>query len=325
MRIAVLGAGGVGSVVAGLLATTSHDVVLVARGEHLAAIQAHGLAVEGAVTAVTRPGLVERASDLRDIDVLLVVTKTYDTLEALAGVDPGEVGAAASLQNGVLKDRLLEEHFGRDRVIGCATMVGGERLGPGRVRYTLAGDTFFGEFDGTASARVEALAGAFREAGLGVQVARDIASIEWTKQVLQAANGPLATITRGPLHAIYLGPAAVLYQRIVREAAAVAAAHGVALDREQTWGGPLADLLDLDDDAGLALIREYGERLVARGATNVRISMEKDVATGSRTELEETAGWVEREAARLGIAAPNLAFACQAVRALAAAGGGEPT
>jgi 2-dehydropantoate 2-reductase len=320
MRIAVLGAGGVGSVVAGMLAQTAHDVVLVARGEHFAAIQAGGLAIEGAVAAVSRPRLVEHAGALRAVDVLLVVTKTYDTLEALRDVDPAEVTAVASLQNGVLKDRLLAGHFGSQKVIGCATMVGGERLGPGRVRYTLAGDTFFGESDGAASPRVEALAQAFREAGLGVQVARDIASIEWTKQVLQAANGPLAAITRLPLHAIYLGPAAVLYQRIVREAAAVAAAHGVALDREQAWGGPLADLLDLDDEAGLALIRTYGERLAARGATNVRISMEKDVATGSRTELEETAGWVEREAARLGVAAPNLSFACQAVRALSAGG-----
>lgn len=318
MRIAVLGAGGVGSVVAGLLARTHHDVVAVARGEHLAAIQTQGLTIEGAVSAHTRPALAGRGRELRAVDVLLVVTKTYDTLVALRDVDPGEVAAVASLQNGVLKDRLLAAHFGQEKVIGCATMVGGERLGPGRVRYTLAGDTFFGEFDGTMSARVTALADAFRDAGLGVQVARDIASIEWTKQVLQAANGPLAAITRQPLHAIYLGPAAVLYQRIVREAAAVAAAHGVALDREQAWGGPLADLLDLDEEAGLALIREYGERLVARGATDVRISMEKDIATGSRTELEETAGWVEREAARLGIAAPNLSFACQAVRALAA-------
>ena len=316
MRIGILGAGGIGSVIAALLSRTSHEVVLVARGDHFAAIERDGLEVSGAIEAHGVPQLVASGGELPTLDMLLLTTKTYDSSEALARVDPAKVAAVASLQNGIAKDNLLTAHFGPEKVIGGATMIGGERTGPGQVRCSLLGRTYFGEFDGAASPRLQAIREAFEAGGLPVEVDEDIRSIEWTKQVLQAATAPLAALIRQPLHALYSGPAASLVRDIVVEGTAVAAAHRIELNSTEPWNLPLAAMIDAARPDGIALARATGAELAERGATNVRISMEQDVVAGRKTELEETAGWVVRESQRLGVAAPTLEIVCTAVRAL---------
>jgi 2-dehydropantoate 2-reductase len=298
------------------MAAAGQDVVLVARGAQLEAIRARGLRVDGSVRVQGRPRVVGSGAQLPDVDLLLLTTKTYDSVGALAGVAPERVGAAASLQNGILKDELLAERFGRAKVIGCATMVGAQRTAPGQVRCFHFGDTFFGELGGEPSARIEAVRRGFAGAGLNVRTSDRILSLEWTKQVLQAANAPGTAITRQPLHEYYLTAAAAIYVQIVREAAAVPAKLGIELDTEYAWGGPVKELLDVDDEAAVRMTNEFGQRLLDQGADNIRISMQQDVVAGRRTEIEETAGYVLREAHRLGLQAPYLDFACQAIRAM---------
>ncbi|MFN0096926.1 MAG: ketopantoate reductase family protein [Dehalococcoidia bacterium] len=320
MRIAVVGGGGLGSVYAGKLALSGQDVVVRTRGGHIEAIRRDGLRLEGAYSGVARPALAASGPEIGEADLLILATKTYDTAEVLKDIDPASFGAVASVQNGVLKDDVLAAHFGRDKVVGCAAMVGAERTAPGVVHCTLPGETFFGEFTGEMSPRVLAIGQAFERAGLGVDVTPRVQSIEWTKQVLQCGTAPLNTITRMPLHTMFLGPAATVYREVIIEAAAVAAAHGVTLDRHPRWGGAVAELLECGREEGLELVRARGRALEARGATNIRISMQQDVAAGRRIELEETAGHIAREAQRLGIAAPYLDALCTCVRAIVAAG-----
>jgi 2-dehydropantoate 2-reductase len=320
VRIAVLGVGGVGSVLAAFLRRVDrHEVVAVARGEQCAAIREHGLRVDGLKQAHAWPRVVGSAAELRSIDLLLLSTKTFSTLDALADVNPREVRMVASLQNGVLKDQLLARHFGWETVIGCTTMLGGERLSPGVVRYMLDGETFFGELDGGVSARVREIGDAFQQAELPFQLSDNIRSLEWTKQVLQAATAPLSALLRLPLHQLYRGPAARLYYRIVLEAAAVAAAEGVDLDAVHAWGGPVASLLGASEDEALRQLTAFAEALEARGGTNIRVSMLQDLDAGRPTEIEETAGHVVSLGRAAGVATPYLDFACQAVRAASAA------
>src|SRR3954470_13290923 len=101
MRVVVLGAGGVGSVVAGYLARAGYNVVMIARPGHAIAVQQSGLQLRGLDSFQVRVPALADATSLREADILLVVVKTKDMERALAGVAHMQVGGVASLQNGV--------------------------------------------------------------------------------------------------------------------------------------------------------------------------------------------------------------------------------
>jgi 2-dehydropantoate 2-reductase len=137
MKVVVVGAGALGSIVGAHLARAGEDVVFVARGERAALLRQHGIVITGLadftvpVTVATGPDVVHTA------DVLLVTVKTYDTESALADLRHLCVPSVLSLQNGVLKNEQLARVFGWERVLGAAVVVAGEVLGDGAVRFTL--------------------------------------------------------------------------------------------------------------------------------------------------------------------------------------------
>src|SRR4051812_22157731 len=102
MRIAILGAGAIGSIVGAHLAEAGHDVVAIARGERLRAIAARGLELDG-VRSLTARVAALAAADVEACDALVVTTKTHHTEQALASVAHVRCRLVCSLQNGVLK------------------------------------------------------------------------------------------------------------------------------------------------------------------------------------------------------------------------------
>jgi 2-dehydropantoate 2-reductase len=143
MRYVVLGAGAVGATVGGRLADAGHDVVLVARGAHAAAMREQGLRLATPERVIEAPVEVVddvRRLDLRTGDVLLLATKTQDTVALLDGVAAldgvGAGGTSLSLpvvcvQNGVANERIALRRF--PRVYGCVVMLPAVMLEPGRV------------------------------------------------------------------------------------------------------------------------------------------------------------------------------------------------
>src|SRR5258705_16390 len=100
MRVVVLGAGGVGSVVAGYLARAGYDVIMIARPGHAAKVQQDGLHLVGLEDfRVLVPAFAD-AKDVHAADMLIVTVKTKDMMRALAGVAHMQIGGVASLQNG---------------------------------------------------------------------------------------------------------------------------------------------------------------------------------------------------------------------------------
>jgi 2-dehydropantoate 2-reductase len=115
MRIAVLGAGGLGGYYGSRLAAGGADVHFIARGPHLEAIRANGLTVatpEG--TSVTRPSVTDDPSTIGPVDVVLFCVKSYDTDAAVAGLAPlvGPGTAVVSLQNGIDNEARIGEVIG---------------------------------------------------------------------------------------------------------------------------------------------------------------------------------------------------------------------
>src|SRR5262245_36527838 len=113
MRFVILGAGALGSIIAGHLARAGEDVVLVARGDRARYVQQHGITVTGVGDFTTTCPVITDPQALRAADVLLVAVKTYDMAAALASVRHLEVATVLSIQNGVLKTRSWPRRLGR--------------------------------------------------------------------------------------------------------------------------------------------------------------------------------------------------------------------
>jgi len=318
MRVIVLGAGGVGSVVAGYLARAGYDVIMIARPGHATAVQRDGLQIRGLENLHVQVPALADASTLHEADILLIVVKTKDMERALAGVAHLRVGGVASLQNGVVKNEQIARVFGQEKVIGSTTMIGATLVRDGEVEYTLDGITFFGEPNRQQSDRVKFIVDAFVRSGLKGAGADDIVSVEWTKQAFQNPFAPLSAITRLPVHLVWSSPQlAAVSVHMFREVADVAKAKGVSLSEHPAWS--LFDMKLMRDapfDEAVRKLVEVGRQVTASGRTHIIPSMLQDVLAGKQTEIEETVGYVFKEGQRLGIPVPYTEVAYRTVKAI---------
>src|SRR5579885_2255931 len=130
-EFAILGAGSLGSILAAHLVRAGHAVIVLARGSRAAAVQQAGLRIRGLCDLSASVQVMTAPRQLRRARVLIVATKTPGTAEALQQLQHVELDIALSVQNGVLKDELLVETFGRSRVLGAAADISGELLAGG--------------------------------------------------------------------------------------------------------------------------------------------------------------------------------------------------
>jgi 2-dehydropantoate 2-reductase len=318
MRVVILGAGGVGSVVAGHLARAGVDAIVVARQGHAKAIEENGLNITGLADFQVDLPTCTDASGLDSADVLLITVKTKDTQVALESVKHLKVGCVASLQNGVVKNDQMSQVFGPDKVVGATTMIGATLVKDGEVNYSLDGITFFGERDGRRSDRVDALVQAFEDGGLNAVGVENIVSIEWTKQAIQNPFAPLAAITRMPVHMVWSSAElATLSVHMFREVAAVADKLKIPLSEHSAWSlFNLKALHEAPFEEAVQMLVNAGRQVAASGRTHIIPSMLQDVLASKKTEIEETVGHVFREGKRLGISVPYTEFAYRAVRAI---------
>src|SRR5438128_12185840 len=117
MKIVILGAGALGTVLGAHLARAGEDVTLLARGQRAAYLQEHGATITGLVDFTVPVRVVTDPSQLHDADVLMVTVKTYDMAYALHSVKHLDVDSVASIPEGVLKNEQLAETFGWANVL----------------------------------------------------------------------------------------------------------------------------------------------------------------------------------------------------------------
>jgi len=236
MKIAVMGSGGVGGFYGGRLAHAGYDVSFVARGAHLAAMQAHGLAIENEQQGnihVPRVSATDDAAAIGIVDLVLIAVKLWDT-EAAADAARALVGpqtAVLSLQNGVIKDDILRRAFGAAAVMGGVGYVATHVSRPGVIHQVgTMQRCVVGEYDGQRSPRVEHLLDAMRHAGIQAELSDDIRRTLWEKYVfLVGLSGTTATMrsTIGPIRENPQTRAFLL--DLMQETVAVGRAHGVNL------------------------------------------------------------------------------------------------
>jgi 2-dehydropantoate 2-reductase len=299
LRIAVFGAGAVGGYYGTRLAQAGHEVSLVARGAHLAAIRQHGLRLESvAGDAILHPSqATDRPEEIGEVEWVICAVKAWQLEEAARAMRPlvGESGSVLPLQNGVEAAELLASRLGPPRVVGGTTWILSELVAPGLIRHSGAEPRIaLGELDGGSSPRIDALADALNRAGVRVDVSDDVRAEIWGKFLFIAAVSGVGAVTRQPLGAWRdVVPTRALLRAAVEEAAAVARARGVQL---------AADVV------------EKTLSFVDRLPPHSTASMQRDLSEGRPSELDAQSGALVRLARESGVEVPAHAFIEAALR-----------
>ena len=233
-KLVIVGPGGLGGTVAALLAREGEcDVTIVGRpGAHIDTIQKQRvIRLTGLQEFTVQIDATDDPKGIRECDILIYTVKAQDTQAALGLTEHIQIrDFVVSLQNGVVKDELLINVFGKGKVIGGLAVVAGERPTPGVVNWTYDGGTQFGELDGCTSERVDEIVGLFQRAGLITQSSDAILSATWSKMVGWIPIGLLATLSRQSNAGVLSNrQLATVYLGMVRELQTLAAAKGIPL------------------------------------------------------------------------------------------------
>ena len=296
MRIAIVGAGGVGGLLAGLLARTGNEVGLVARGAQLSAVRAGGLLVESPLGRFTvgsmalRGGVSDDPAALRPAEAVIVSVKAWQVEEVAPRLAPllAPEGVVVPLQNGVLAAGRLAAALGEDRVAGGIVNLLAWIDGPGRIRHVGGSPRLVlgerGERARRPSPRLEALSAALRAADCEASVTDDVERAIWEKYLLIEPWGTIAAAARAPIGALRAVPETrALLASAMRELEAVARARGVRLPADAV-------------DRALSRLDALPPEATA--------SMQRDLAAGRPSELDDQPGALVRMARAAGVPVP---------------------
>jgi 2-dehydropantoate 2-reductase len=299
MRIAVIGAGGVGGGFGVALANAGADVTFLARGAHLAAMREKGLRVEGARgdCHLMPAKATDDPASIGPVDLVLFCVKLWDVETAGERIRPlvGPETGVLPLQNGVDASERLIPILGAAAVMGGVAQISATIAEPGVIRQT---GTFmrliFGELDGRRSARAEAFLALCQQAGFEATLSPAIVTELWLKFILLATNAGMTALTRQPLGRLRDDPdIAPYFTAAYREVADVARARGIALpaDVEQRMA---------------AFTRNAPPAMMA--------SMAIDLIRGNRIELPWLSGKVAAMGRELGVPTPTHAMIFAALK-----------
>lgn len=290
-RVAVVGAGAVGSYFGGMLARAGVRVTLIARPAQAEAIRRDGLFLD--CVSFQERVLVDASTEMsaaRDAEFVLFCVKTLDNEEAARALKPNLAPGAivVSLQNGVDNVERIRAAAGID-ALPSVVYVAAAMLEPGHVKHAGRGDLVVGELPDhvpleSQPSRPERVAELFVSAGVPCRISANIEADLWTKLIMNCAGNAVSALARTNYgRAARDAETRELMSKVIAETIAVARASGVKLP-------------DVDFVAtGLKLAETLGE------ATS---STAQDIARGKRTEIGSLNGYVVKRGTELGIATP---------------------
>jgi 2-dehydropantoate 2-reductase len=301
VRIAVVGAGAMGSVYAGLLGDAGNDVWAIDTWpEHVAAIREHGLRVEGASgDRVVPVGATSDPAEVGEVDLVVIATKAMHVGAAAESARAllGHETVVLPIQNGLGSQEVVAEVLGDERVIvGIAGGFGASIVEPGHVHHHGMELVRLGEPQGPVSPRVERIADVWRAAGFTVQSEDDVARMVWEKLICNVCFSGTCTVLERTIGEVLDDPHAwSVASACAREAYEVAVASGVAIG----FTDPVA------------YAAAFGSRI-----RDARPSMLLDRLAGRPSEIDAINGAVPPRAAALGLAAPVNAVITALVKAV---------
>ena len=289
MRIAVVGAGGVGGGFGAALAAAGADVTFIARGAHLAAMKSQGLKVQGGRgdTHLVPTQATDDPGSVGPVDIVLFCVKLWDVESAGQAIKPliGSGTAVIPLQNGIDAAERLIPILGENAVMGGVAQISASIVAPGVIQQV---GTFmrmiFGEFDGKRRKRGEDFLALCLKAGFDATLSEQILTELWMKFVVLATNASMTALTRQPIGKLRDDPdLRPIFMAACQETIAVGRARGVALP---------ADAL------------ERTLHFLDHAPPTMKASMALDLERGNRLELPWLGGKVVELGRRLGIPTP---------------------
>jgi 2-dehydropantoate 2-reductase len=281
LKVAVMGAGAVGCYYGGMLARAGHDVVLIARPQHVEAIARDGLRMDTKtfnervrLASSTDPSAVQGA------DLVLFSVKSMDTESAGAEIRPhlGPGTLVLCLQNGVDNADRLRSVLPAHQVAAAVVYVATEMAGPGHVRHHGRGELVI-----EPSSASHTVAQALVAAGIPTEISDNVRGALWTKLVINCAYNAVSAIAQRPYGEAVQGEGVKDVMRdVVDECLAVAKAEGV----------------QLPGDVHAAVFN------IAESMPSQYSSTAQDLARGKRSEIDYLNGLVVRRGEVLGIATP---------------------
>ena len=290
MKIAVLGAGAMGSVIGGLLAKAGDEVTLIDVSKPtIDAINAGGLKIEdkAGVVETVRLKATDQPASVGVVDLLLVFVKCYHTEAAVTNALPmiGPHTTVLSLQNGWGNGPRIAKIVGEDKLLLGVCYHSATVAASGHVLHAGQGMTFIGEVNGKMTERLARVAKEFTGAGIEVTTTPNVLKEIWSKLALNVCTLPTSALLRFYAPQLVQHEAMLdLMRSLLREVVAVAQAQGIALDFEERW------------EAITGLLKRCGP--------NAKSSMLQDVEKGRHTEIDIINGAIVEAGQRLNIATP---------------------
>jgi 2-dehydropantoate 2-reductase len=297
MKIAVIGAGAMGSVIGGLLAKAGNEVALidVAR-DAIDNINAKGLRLDdkSGLSQTIRVSATDNPSEVGIAELVLVFVKCYQTEAAVRNALPiiGPETAVLSLQNGWGNGPRIASIVGKEKLLVGVCYHSATVLGPGHVLHAGKGMTFIGELDGVITDRIKRVTRTFNNADIEVTATENVIKEIWSKLALNVATLPTQSAIRLTADRLLDTPEMQSLMRgLLREVVAVAQAQKIELEYEERWNA-IAGLL-------------------GKLAPNTKGSMLQDVENKRRTEIDVINGAIVEAGQTVGIPTPyNNAMVC---------------
>ena len=322
MKIAVLGAGAMGGIVAIGLHRGGHDITIIDPWKpHVETIRTTGFQMTGyyagepfewtgAIPAIHTDELHLLGDKL---DVVFLSVKGYNTRWATEVIKPylADDGIVVSVQNGI-NEPTIAEVVGSHRTIGCETLMGGQTWEPGHIHPTLGGnpnamDYMIGEYGGGVSPRVEQLAEMIRGSVGTCGVSDHVMDEVWTKFVVNCGGNLLAAITSWDSREMGLNNTARLRWTIQSEAIEVGEQMGVTFG---SFAGSVGVIMTPQDvrDAAQGKRPDLEEAVVETAKKMISVtrpSTLQDALRGTPMEVDEINGFVVRQGKDLEIPVPH--------------------
>ena len=303
MRIAIIGAGAIGGFFGAKLAQAGHDVVFIARGRHLQAMQSRGLTIRGDAdeTHLVPATARETTEGLAPVDAILFCVKLYDSEPAARACRPllKDDTLVLTLQNGVESPDVLGAMLGRGRMLGGAAYIVVQIEAPGVIRHTGPSERIeFAAADPETGEDAAAFGAVCRQAGVDAHVGDDMRLLLWNKFVLLSASSSMTALTRRTMGWVRDDP-------VARETMIAAITETVAVAR--ALGVPLAD--DIRPRTLEALDHVVG--------ADAKASQLVDLERGKRLELEWLSGAIHRFGRQTGVPTPVHSTVYAALRPFA--------
>jgi 2-dehydropantoate 2-reductase len=320
-RIAIIGAGAIGSVVGGCLTKAGRDVTLVDQWpEHVETMRAKGLRLSGTIGDFVVPVKALHMHELQAVrepfDAVFIAVKSYDTEWATA-MPLGYLrpdGVVVDFQNGINDDRVAAI-AGRQRTLGCVITISAGMYEPGHAMRTDTGQIGFkiGEHDGRDTERARELA-AIMSAVAETKVTTNLFGERWSKLAINCMANPLSGLTGLGTLAVRTEPK-IAAIGVHLGAEAIMVGRAVGHEVEPIYGIPVQRYIDAYRGTGLAVLLDE-IAAIARQRGGGEPSLLQDVKKKRRTEIDYLNGYVCEQGRKHGVATPFNDAVVGTIRAL---------